>query len=399
MMSPRLGGTLSEAPPVWNPLPFRQFILKVTSRCDLACDYCYMFEMADASWRDQPKRMSVETAAMTAQRISEHAAAHELPGVQVIFHGGEPLLAGPEYIGNIAETIRESVGVPVDFRVQTNGTLLTDSMIDVLSRHNIGVGVSMDGGLEANDRHRRYADGRGSYAVVANSLRRLRDQAPQLFTGILCTVDLRNDPIGTYEALEQFRPPVVDFLLPHGNWMMPPPGRNPLTDDTPYGVWLSQVFDHWYAAKPPTSRVRMFTEIIHLMLGGNSAVETVGLGPAQLIVINTDGALEQVDTLRSAYSQAADTGFNVHTHAFDAAITHPAIVARQRGADGLAATCKDCALHTVCGGGLYAHRYRADTGFLNPSVYCPDLAYVIRHIHRRLSGEVARLTAKNSGSS
>jgi uncharacterized protein len=143
----------------------------------------------------------------------------------------------------------------------------------------------------------------------------------------------------------------------------------------------------------------MFTEIIHLMLGGDSAVETVGLAPAQLIVINTDGALEQVDTLRSAYSRAADTGFNVHTHAFDAAITHPAIVARQRRADGLSVTCKDCALHPVCGGGLYAHRYRADTGFLNPSVYCPDLAYVIRHIHRRLSGEVARLTAKNSGSS
>jgi uncharacterized protein len=35
---------------------------------------------------------------------------------------------------------------------------------------------------------------------------------------------------------------------------------------------------------------------------------------------------------------------------------------------------------TSCGGGLYAHRYRADNGFDNPSAYCPDLLKLITHI-------------------
>jgi len=30
----------------------REFIAKVHSRCDLARDYCYIYEMADQSWRD-----------------------------------------------------------------------------------------------------------------------------------------------------------------------------------------------------------------------------------------------------------------------------------------------------------------------------------------------------------
>ena len=38
----------------WRPLPFREFVLKIHSRCDLACDYCYMYTMADQSWRDRP---------------------------------------------------------------------------------------------------------------------------------------------------------------------------------------------------------------------------------------------------------------------------------------------------------------------------------------------------------
>src|ERR1700721_2969082 len=55
----------------WRPSPFREFIVKVHSRCDLACDYCYMYEMADQSWRDQPRAMSEETADAPAHRTGD----------------------------------------------------------------------------------------------------------------------------------------------------------------------------------------------------------------------------------------------------------------------------------------------------------------------------------------
>ena len=32
----------------------RQFLLKVHSRCNLACDYCYVYQHADQSWRTRP---------------------------------------------------------------------------------------------------------------------------------------------------------------------------------------------------------------------------------------------------------------------------------------------------------------------------------------------------------
>lgn len=381
----------------WRPVPFRQFILKIASRCNLACNYCYMYELADDTWRDQPKRMSEETIKVTADRIAEHAAAHQLADVQVILHGGEPLLLGPGYVDTVATALRAATAARVDLRVQTNGTMLSDAMLDTLSQHDVKVGVSLDGAPSDNDRHRHYVNGRGSHTDVVRSLRRLQASAPQLFAGIICTIHLENDPVRTYDAIREFAPPLIDFQLPHGNWTTPPPGRDPGTTNAPYGKWLATVFDHWYGATPADSRVRMFSEIIHLMLGGQSHVETVGLTPAAFIVVNTDGALEQVDALRSAFNGAAGTGLSVHTHAFDVALAHPAIVARQLGADGLSPTCRKCALHHVCGGGLYAHRYRSGVGFDNPSVYCHDLAYLIRHIHRQVSGDVARLAAQGKG--
>ena len=38
--------------------PFRQIVLKVHGQCNLACDYCYVYEHGDQSWRDRPRAMS-----------------------------------------------------------------------------------------------------------------------------------------------------------------------------------------------------------------------------------------------------------------------------------------------------------------------------------------------------
>ena len=43
-------------------MPFREFVVKIHSRCDLACDYCYMYELADQTWRDRPRKMSDDTS-------------------------------------------------------------------------------------------------------------------------------------------------------------------------------------------------------------------------------------------------------------------------------------------------------------------------------------------------
>ena len=358
----------------WNPVPFREFIIKIHSRCDLACDYCYMYEMADQSWRDQPRRMSHEIAQRTAMRIGEHARAHGLRNLALILHGGEPLLAGRDLISYLVTTVRAAVGpgVSVHASVQTNAVGLDDSYLQLFDELGIRVGVSLDGAAEAHDRHRRFASGRGSHAAVTSGLRRLTGaRYRHLFSGLLCTIDIRNDPISTYEALVAFEPPKIDFLLPHGTWASPPPGRVPGAAETPYADWLITIFDHWYPA--PRTRVRLFEEIMHVILGGTSATEMVGLVPSTLVVIETDGSIEQGDTLKVAYHGAPETGLHVARDRFDDALLLPGVAARQFGERGLSAECRVCHIRRVCGGGLYAHRYRVGTGFANPSVYCPDL--------------------------
>ncbi len=373
-----------------EPVPFRQFILKVHSRCNLSCTYCYVYEMAEQGWPALPRRMDTAIAALVADRIGEHARAHDLPSVEVILHGGEPLLAGTGWLTELAGTLRTRVPAQVNIGVQTNGTLLRPRMLHALKQLGIGVGVSLDGDVEATGRHRLFPSGRNSFDDVADGLRRLGSPGfREIYSGILCTIDVQNDPLATYEALLEFRPPAVDLLLPHANWSCPPPGAG-------YADWLIAVFERWYSAPEQETRIRLFTELIQLVLGNPGAVEGLGLAPSTLIVVDTDGSIKQLDSLSSTYEGAAETGLHVSTDAFDAALGHPTTVARQIGIDALSAQCQQCPVLRVCGGGLYPHRYRSGAGFRHPSVYCADLLRLITHVRMRVLSDVARLSTARS---
>jgi uncharacterized protein len=375
----------------WRPSPFRQFLLKMHSRCNLACDYCYMYTMADQSWRARPRIMSPALVSIVAERIAEHARAHSLRSVRVIFHGGEPLLAGTQLLADALRKIRGAVDarVAVQASVQTNGTLLDETAVDVLEALDIRVGVSVDGTVTGHDRHRPYRNGHGSHAEVLRALNLLAEH-PHIYGGLLSVVDLEADPAETFETLVQFAPPVIDFLLPHHNWASPPPRRDEFS--APYAQWLIGVFERWYGAPSRQIRIRFFEEIIHLLLGGVSESEAIGLTPSSLIVVETDGSIEQSDVLKSAYDGAAATGLHVARDPFDAALRLPQIVARQLGIDALAEECLACPVKAICGAGLYPHRYRPGKGFRNPSVYCLDLYSLIMHIRARLIADLGRLT-------
>ena len=358
------------------------------SRCNLACDYCYIYAMGDESWRARPVVMPDDVVESTAIRIAEHVRAHDLRRVRVIFHGGEPLLAGAKRLISIADIIDAALpaGTRADYVVQTNGTLLdTDTLGQLLSR-DVKVGVSLDGGTEAHNRHRRNHPGRTSYHQAEAAVHQLA-QPPysKIFGGILCTIHLENDPVEVYESMLCFSPPMIDVLLPHANWNNPPPRPRSSRSPTPYADWLVALFDRWCLAPCPETRIRLFDGILAGLLGLPSRSEQVGTSPMCSLVVETDGDIEQIDVLRSAFPGACATDLSVHHHPFDAALTHPGVAIRQQGVAGLSPSCRSCELVNTCGGGHYAHRFRRERGFDNPSVYCEDLKVLIRYVRDRLA--------------
>ena len=69
--------------------PISQLLVKVASRCNIDCSYCYWFR--DAAVYDKPKLMSADVLHRLLQRIEEHVAKNSLIDFPIILHGGEPL--------------------------------------------------------------------------------------------------------------------------------------------------------------------------------------------------------------------------------------------------------------------------------------------------------------------
>ena len=359
-----------------------QYILKVVSRCNLNCSYCYVYNREDQSWRDQPAFMSKDTMRVAFGRIVEHARAQEKGEVLLILHGGEPLLGGVPILQAFADEVRSvfvGTGLTVHAAIQSNGLLYTEEIGEFLEANNISMGVSVDGPPRMNDRYRVDHAGRGSSHALQEKLSRMRGRC--FFNGFLVVIDVDNDPVEIFDYLRQFDPPGIDILLPDDNLDRRPKGKPTLLKRaTPYGDWMIRLFDHLWRRGEARTRIRFFDSIINGLLGRGSVVESTGNVAAGIVVVEADGSIGASDALKSAFQGATNTGLNVFEHSFDDAARHPKIAPHQGGTKVLCEACTGCELVTVCGGGYLPHRYSSAQGFDNPSVYCADLEKLIRHV-------------------
>ncbi|MEG3631302.1 radical SAM/SPASM protein FxsBH, inactivated beta-hydroxylase extension form [Streptomyces poriticola] len=361
----------------------RELVLKIHSRCDLACDHCYVYRRADQSWRRRPALISEETLRQVARRLAEYAQEQRIESLTVILHGGEPLLAGPARLRSICAELARALAptTDLDLHIHTNGVRLSRAHLEVFQEFDVKVGLSLDGDRAANDRHRLDHRGRSSHDRVLRGLGLLRLPAHRhLFHGLLCTVDVANDPVRVHDTLTGLGPPRIDYLLPHATWDTPPPPGQPGTA-TPYADWLLKAFDRWDEQGRPVP-VRTFDSVLSTLRGGPALTEALGLAPGGIAVVETDGTIEQADSLKIAYDGAPATGYDVFRHGFAEFTERMAGRARRTP---LGETCRRCPVVASCGGGLYAHRYRSGRGFDNPSVYCADLRALIEGIAERIT--------------
>lgn len=139
--------------------------LNVSTRCNMACTYCYV---------DQDKsvngRMSWETAKKTLKVFFELLQRHGHHHSIIRFFGGEPLLNWPlikrafKYVKTFKPEIK------VNYVLNTNGTLVNDDIATTLASHHVSVNISIDGIGAVNDQYRRFKAGHGSFSTIDRNI-------------------------------------------------------------------------------------------------------------------------------------------------------------------------------------------------------------------------------------
>jgi uncharacterized protein len=314
----------------------------------------------------------------------------------VLFHGGEPLLLGAKYFEEAVQIISRNIPTnckPI-FSLQSNAALLDRDIVKALSQSDISISVSIDGEKSAQDRHRVFADGSSSFDVVTRNIRAflLDYNTMHIYKGILAVIDLRDDPIRTFDFLSDMTNSGVDFLFPDGTHDNPPPGisKEDFRTNSNYANWLIPIFDKWFNRGVRKPSIRFFENILTLLVGGRSNVEGLGEQCLSLLTIQTDGEIQDSDVLSVAFEHAARFGSGVYLGKDTLNELVDSEIFLKQGtlysSSAINIECKACYWRDVCGGGLLPHRYSRERNFDNPSIYCGNLKALISHIRETLLG-------------
>lgn len=342
-------------------------VLKIASRCNIDCSYCYEYHGEDASWKSKPKRFSPSNALVLASRITEHCTSHGLTHFGINLHGGEPALAGAKYIDTLLSMLSEHVSVPLRFGMQTNGTLVDPELISVLKKHDVRAAVSVDGTEFAN---RRRVDHKGlpTWDRAVSGITQLKDAG--LLSGIQTVVDLFEEPSHILNTLARYAPPEIELGQPFANHNSVPERRPP---GVTLGDWLLKAFQVWVTTPALASvKVTILHDALAAVLSNTTTTDWFPTRPPGYLVVATDGALEGLDTLKISGTQGRVLNMNIQTHSFDDALGHEQVALRATQTLKRPTPCQGCAILEWCNGGYYPTRYSRENGFDNRSIYCKD---------------------------
>lgn len=366
-------------------------LIKVASRCNINCSYCYVYNMGDKGWAKMPNHISDETIRAVSEFLNELALIQSRH-FAIVLHGGEPFLLGPRKLDQILSILRAAVPSDCSFGLQTNGMLITDDILDVCFKHKTTISISIDGPKHIHDRRRVTHTGQGTYEQVLVGINKLRKhpESKFLYSGLLAVIDPESDPKATYELFKTLDPPGVDFLYRDGNYMKLPEGKQSL-QSTEYGEWLARLLDI-YLLDPEPLRIRFLDDLMKILLGGKASKDGIGLNDFGILVIDTDGSITKNDTLKSSFNGADrfSRKWTVHHGSLSAILNSSDFAeahALQRPTSNICLACPEL---EVCGGGMTLNRWSDTNGYNNPSIYCSDQLLLIEHARNKIAAIQSR---------
>lgn len=364
-----------------------QVILKTVERCNLACDYCYYFFGGDETYRDRPAVIRLGTVSALSTFLRRGADALQLREVNVVFHGGEPMLQKRGSFDAACQMLRDAFAgakTNLTLAIQTNGTLVTDDWIKLFHKHHVGVGVSIDGPEAMNDLHRFDHRGKGSYSAAAEGIRKLlaqeREGENSLGVGGLSVLN------PAFDYREVFRHLADDLNLRIFNFLLPDHSHDnsPFSalDITKVGQRLCEIFEEWITHKNVT--VRMVDEVLSFFQVRQVTLKRVSMAegervnsasiPNQILVVQSDGTMSIDDSLIPATTwRSATTRGTIFQDPLDEFLGQSPFQEIHRARHTLPEGCSECGWKRLCRGGDLENRFSNARGFDNPSIYCEAL--------------------------
>lgn len=321
-------------------------IIKCTERCNANCSYCEVIH-AHAGVSD----MSRDTLELLFQRIDEFLRTRPDETLLFTWHGGEPMLLGPEFFAMALELQNQYCAETkgrISHAIQSNLTRLTKRHIAPLKALGIDhVGTSYDPmpgirglGPSVNTRAYNRAFLRGTSLLERHGMT----------WGLIYVVTQKSlaDPVSVFHTLCNLNPRQGFMMNPV---LVAPDGpRHLAITPEEYAEFLGEIFPVWFKSRDRYLGVQPFQYVWDRIVNGSGTQMCSDAGRCWSTHLNID-PLGEV----SQCGRASDLGILEWGNIRDSSLSE--LYERSRNVlsgrtvrlrDG---ECKDCVLFSICSGG------------------------------------------------
>lgn len=354
-------------------------IAMVTSDCNLDCWYCYT----------KASRCSVDKWDHRYLKKIIENCSDGFKYVEFCWHGGEPLLMGREFYGDviaIQNELSKKKGVEFQNNIQTNGTLLNDEWIDFLVAHEFRIGLSLDAPLHIHIKNRK------------NDPFQLLDichtfQKKNIPLGVLCVITKENVKLvdGIFDFYKKLN--VNSFgLLPlrkvgNINESLVP------TNEEVFELY-KEMFDKWVWSDNDFYSIEPLDSMLHLILGRNCAICSF-TSPCleRMISIDQEG---NVIPCSSLVASEFKLGVIYEDKLISILENDKTRNFKELKKKALLQNCKGCIFLNLCNGGCRADAFWSTKQYTGAYPFCEARKRMFQYIQEQMPLIMSQVKKNNS---
>ncbi len=338
--------------------PLNLVIVQPTSFCNLNCDYCYL--------PDRERRNQLDPALIDPlfARIFESPFVGD--GFVVCWHAGEPLAMPIAFYDDVFTRIADASarynrnGTQIVQSVQTNAVPINQAWCELFLRHDVRVGVSIDGPAFVHDAHRRTRGGGGSHAAVMRGVEHLqRNDIP--FTVIAVVSEASLDyPDETFAFFTENGMFDVGFNMEETEGIHTASSLDALPSTDRYRAFMQRIYD-LTEASGGTFKLREFETLANMIYFDQRLTQTDMNAPFVILNVDYQGNFSTFDPELLGIHTERYGDFVLGNVRTDSLLSVCESEKFRRMHDDMRAgveRCRaECAYFGVCGGGTGSNKY------------------------------------------